>query len=996
MNADGGFVWERQLPVGQHKLQVDLTDAEGQTYARTMPVQVDGNYQFMVGLVNFSVGENNVSGNTEPLSADDHFDGSVFVDGRLAFYAKAKIKGKYLITAQLDSTEDELRNFTDNLRREDPSRLFRQLDPNRFYPVYGDDSTTTTDVDTQGAFYVRIDVDRSSLLWGNYNTGLNDTEITQYNRSLYGAKLDLKSKAVTNNGEARRRLTLFGSEAQSSAASVTFRATGGSLYYLRHTDIVQGSEKVWIEVRRRDSEQVLEREILLEGRDYEIDDLQGRIILARPLAQIVNDRGSAIVRSSPLEGDNVFLLADYEYVPEGFAADDQTAGARAKLWLGDHVAIGASKVVDERAGEDYDLQGVDLRLQAGRGTYLRAEYAESEARQSLASFVSADGGVSFLRRDASTANPGAVVAGEAIAGEAISIEGRINFAEYTDRVRGDIRAWWKDRDAGYSAGRLAESLDTRDQGVDLHLELGDHVRVDAGYSQLEREGIGEDTVARLQVEAEAGRWSGGVEARYEDVERSTLPSILSGAAGSGEALIAGARIGFEATERTSVYVSGQTTADERGNYEDNNLVSFGVNTELSDRASVSLEVSEGDRGSAVIGGVQLGGSDGLQFNLSGGLGSGAASQFGTRYSYGEGSEIYGSYAIDPDRTDGPRDVVTLGQRRAFGNNLSIFSESQFGKSDQYSSTGHTFGVDYTGIQDWLLSATLSQSDNDGIFSPLGESLADSVGVPDTASVTLENFERTSASIGARVERNGYRLATRIEYREDQAVALDTRQYLTSSTFGWKVNEASQWLARLNLSWTDDELGDERLARFIELDIGHAYRPAWSNRLNLLGKYSFLYDLPSIGQAFGDPLLTGFGSGLGGAAVLRTDQRAHIFALEALFAANPKWEFGAKVALKFGDLRTDRDQGQWEDFGVALAAGRVRYHLTSRWDGLLEYRWLSDWNDTGTRHGVIAGLYRHIGGHLKLGAGYNFAGFDDDLKFQDFDSHGWFIDLIGKY
>jgi len=61
-----------------------------------------------------------------------------------------------------------------------------------------------------------------------------------------------------------------------------------------------------------------------------------------------------------------------------------------------------------------------------------------------------------------------------------------------------------------------------------------------------------------------------------------------------------------------------------------------------------------------------------------------------------------------------------------------------------------------------------------------------------------------------------------------------------------------------------------------------------------------------------------------------------------------------------------------------------------------YRWLSDWDGDGVRHGAIAGLYRHLGEHLKIGGGYNFSGFDDDLKFNDYDSHGWFIDLIGKY
>ena len=365
IDANGSFVWERQMGLGSHRIALVAIDDRGGRHTRYIPVQVEGAYRFVVGLANVTVGQNDLKGNLEPLSGDDHFDETVFVDGRLALYAKAKIRGKYLLTAQLDSTEDELKNFTDNLKREDPRRLFRQLDPDRYYPVYGDDSTTTTDVDTQGAFYLRLDFDNNSALWGNYNTGLTDTEFTQYNRTLYGARIRHENKRTTAFGDSRSELTLFGSEAQSAAAHVTFAATGGSLYYLRHTDIVQGSEKVWIEVRRRDTEQVLDREVLYEGRDYEVDALQGRIILARPLSQVVNDRGPSIIRSTPLEGDDVFLLVDYEFIPDRFSADEITAGGRGKVWLGDHIGLGVSKVVDERDGNDYDLQGADITLKAG-------------------------------------------------------------------------------------------------------------------------------------------------------------------------------------------------------------------------------------------------------------------------------------------------------------------------------------------------------------------------------------------------------------------------------------------------------------------------------------------------------------------------------------------------------------------------------------------------------------------------------------------------------
>lgn len=947
---NGSFVWEQQMAVGEHTLNVELTDAAGLRYPRTIPVRVDGNYQFVVGLASLTVGKNNVAGNLEPLSVDDHFDRSVFVDGRLALYAKAKIRGKYLLTAQLDSTEDELKNFGRNLRREDPRALFRQLDPDQFYPVYGDDSTTSTDVDTQGAFYVRLEFDGNEALWGNYNTGLTDTEFQQFNRTLYGAKLRHKSRATTRFGDAKRELTLFGSEAESAAAHVTFAATGGSLYYLRNTDIVQGSEKVYVEVRRRDSTQVLDREILKEGRDYEVDAIQGRIILARPLSQVVSDRGQAIIRSTPLEGDDVFLLVDYEYVPESFSAENITAGGRGRVWLGDHVAIGGTKVVDERAGNDYDLEGVDVLVKAGEGTYLRAEYARSEAQQNLDNFVSGDGGLSFDSQGS--------IAGADVDGEAIAVEGRVNLAELNPNLSGDVRVWWQDRDAEFSAGRLSEGVGVEDAGIDAHIQVTDQVEVNAGFNRLQRGGIGTDKIARLQVDADLGRLSAGIEARYEDVEREQGASVLSGATGSGEALLLGGRIGYELSDITELYAIGQLSTDEQGQYEDNDLISIGVNTALSDVASVSLELSDGDRGSAVVGGVDLAATGGLRINAKSGFGSGAISQFGTSYSFGEGQELYGTYSIDPDRTVGARDLITLGQRRQFGNSTKIFTETQFGKDDIYSGASHVFGVDFSGIEDWLLSATIQRSDNENLG--------------------LE-FERTAASVGARLERPNYQLSSRVEYREDQAPGVDQQQYLTSNALSWRHSDAHRWQVLFNFSLTEDEINNERDARFVELDLGYAYRPSWSNRLNLLARYSYLFDLPSEGQVTG-----------------RVDQQSHIGAVEALYDLNQKWELGVKLAIKEGEQRVQRNDSPWFDFGLRLAVVRARYHLTRRWDGVAEYRWLSDSDTDGTRSGGLLGVYRHVGRNLKLGVGYNYAGFDDDLRFQDFDNHGWFIDLIGKY
>ena len=52
--------------------------------------------------------------------------------------------------------------------------------------------------------------------------------------------------------------------------------------------------------------------------------------------------------------------------------------------------------------------------------------------------------------------------------------------------------------------------------------------------------------------------------------------------------------------------------------------------------------------------------------------------------------------------------------------------------------------------------------------------------------------------------------------------------------------------------------------------------------------------------------------------------------------------------------------------------------------------------SGKKSGGLLAVYRHIGDNLKVGVGYNFTDFDDDLTSNDYDSKGWFINLVGKY
>ncbi len=50
----------------------------------------------------------------------------------------------------------------------------------------------------------------------------------------------------------------------------------------------------------------------------------------------------------------------------------------------------------------------------------------------------------------------------------------------------------------------------------------------------------------------------------------------------------------------------------------------------------------------------------------------------------------------------------------------------------------------------------------------------------------------------------------------------------------------------------------------------------------------------------------------------------------------------------------------------------------------------------SRSGILFAIYRHIDKRIKMGVGYNFTDFSDDLTDLDYDSQGVFINLIGKF
>ncbi|HZM14516.1 MAG TPA: hypothetical protein VFE28_00815, partial [Candidatus Krumholzibacteria bacterium] len=884
-------------------------------WASTMRAQVKDTWFFMVGIADLAVGDNKVTGDPVLTANDPSASDDFFGRGRLAFYLKGLWRGKVRATAHLDTHEEELGDVFGNLDEKDPRTLFRRLDPDLVSLTYGDRSTTTLDGDTQGRLYARLDWDKSQLLWGNYSTGLTGTEFAQYNRSLYGAYLRHRTLQATSQGEARAEGTAFVSEAQTAMGHNEFLGTGGSLYYLEHTDVVQGSEKIWVEVRDRDSDRVLENVTLERYRDYEIDELQGRILLHRPLVQVADQIAPSIIKDTPLDGNRVLLLVDYEYIPDAFSPDHITYGARAKLWAADGLAAGGTFVQENRDGQDYQLAATDVTLRAGRGTYLKTEYAESEAGQSTANSQSSDGGFTFENRTLPSLST---------TGAALGFEGKLDFAELLPRDGApQFGAWWKRRDAGFSTARLPTLQQTELYGAEFLWRLRQRLSFGGRWSVTDAEGLPLDRSTSLQGDYRFHRWQLGAEVRQH--------SETSGVPAGSDVTLAGLRLGFDLRPGLQLYSQGQTTLRRDDGVERNDIGTLGLRSQLGTRLSLRAEASSGNRGNSA--------------------------RFGSDLRLDPGHELFGTYTLSTDHVDGTRGVLSLGQRQTLSNQLRVFTDHQFTHGERQVGSSQAYGATFTPRRDWSLSASYQKGE--------------------IADATAGSIDRDAVSAELTLLRPRQRLSLKGEFRDDDGT-LDRRQWLTTNRVDLDLADGWTLLGKLSYSRTEERTTQVGDAQFMESGLGLAYRPARHNRLNILSRYTFLYDLPSAAQSE------------------RSDEKSHVLSFETGYDVTRRWELGGRYALKHEETRQARDGGDWLRSQPNLGILRARYHLIAKLDGVGEYRWL--WNgEVGDRqHGALFALYRNLTPSIELGAGFNATSFSDELTHLDHDAYGWFLRLRAKH
>ena len=930
VSPDGTFAVQEILPPGRHDVAVRIEGPEPLDFLR--PVYIAQDRWFYVALADITVGGNKSKGPAALVTADPrHYDKAIFADGRVAYYLKGLIKGEWLLTASADTREQPLSNLFSNLDEKDPRYLLRRLDPNLYYPVYGDDSTMSEDASTQGKFYVRLERGESNILWGNYSVSLHGNELASVDRGFYGGRLHAVTGSTTKYGERRASLDAFAGDPGTLSAREEHRGTGGSLYYIRHLDITAGSDLLSIEVRDKNSGLVLRNRDLVRGQDYDIDYLQGRIVLSQPLASTSDD--SLIIRSGDIPGNPVYLVVRYEYQPGLAQMNKFDLGGRASIWAGNHFELGANASRQTNAGNtESRLNGVDAVLR-----YTPATYIKAVAAQSLGSGTgeqrSVDGGFSF---NAVSQAPGANKA------DAAQVEAALQLSDLMPGWDGRLSSYWKNRERGFSAPGQLTLNETEQFGGAASKSLPGKIQADVKYDQVrEKAGQKTETVDGQFKKVWAEHWTTSLAGHLESRE-SVAPSSSAILSQSGKRTDAGIQVGYDSLKNWALYGFGQGTLyDSAG-------------------SAVGARYGMGGKWSPVPRWALNGEGSGGQNRYGGKVGS--------EVRFNERSTFYTSYQLETQRSDtqtvGRTGQLVTGVRARYSDSTAVFGEERWQHGTGPTGLTHAYGLDVSEQDGWHWGMT-------GEYGTLSDSVAG-------------DFKRTAATGSMGITRKDFNWSSALEYRQESG--KNTRQtWLTRHSLGCGLDPDWRLITKLAFSWSTSDQGDYYVGEYTEGVLGFAYRPVLNNRFNSLFKYTYFRDLSSPGQI----TVT--------SATPDYRQRSHVLSADATYDITPPLSIGGKYAVRLAEIQTGRTGGSpWSANNAHLGILRLDWHFVRYWDIVAEGRHLRVFQARDARTGALLAIYRHIGDHVKFGAGYNFTDFSDDLTDLSYTSHGWFVNLLAKF
>lgn len=867
------------------------------------------------------------------------------MDGKISYYLVGKIKGKYLIKSALD---------TDKTAKD---KLFTYIDPDKYYPIYGDNSTVVYDKHSQGKFYALLEWDRSGAVFGNYQTIIEDEDakLATYNRTLYGGKIHLEASHRTVYGEPITKATMFLAEANHHAGHNEFLATGGSLYYLRHRNIIEGSEQVRLDVRDKNTGMTIYSIPQAPYKDYEIKYDEGRITFKEPI--LFTAASDTVISESILVGNPIYIVINYEYEnQEAFPItledlDNRTGGLRISQHLGDNVKLGVTYVQEEKNEDsvdykDYKLYGLDTTLKLGNFTKATLEFAESK-KTTLPSYLSYTGGYDFTEVDVSDDEDG----------RAWRVVFNSSLGEYIGRGREflDISGYWQRIGDNFVTSDSLFEMGTEKYGMEAAHRFTENDKARFIWERKELDDVdnrsakNEITANRIQNFISQWNhtwenWTFITEHMYKEKTGSFYSKDLN--KGKRREHSFAERIQYDLSKDTALFVGEQLDLDDSWDLAHRTMAGFrtGAFKDMSIRGEVALGHEENSISAA------------LQRNID------------------KDTTTYMNHTFTDSSIDGKSSTTSFGANSLINKNASLKTERQFITTDQRGSYfSNMMGLDWQPMPYVDFGATYQRRAEQTDLNLIDIMPEDAVSA-DLSYILSDNIKAYSKG----------------EYRRDTD---NTWQVLTDNSVELKLwndiflyGEYEYSLGRRK------EEGEDTHSKYSKIDkkeIALAYRPVDFDWFNLLFKYI----------RFTDERPDDITSADGGFLKMRST--SDVWAVEGAIDTPWNIQFVEKFAYKDEDTVSFDPLGivrTPEDLEAILLVNRINYHLTKRLDTSCEYRFLRQ-EGTDIDHfedGFLFEASYTIVNNIAVGAGFNFTSFDDNILNSDDSAKGFFVRLQGRY
>jgi len=857
--------------------------------------------------------------------------------------------------------------------------------------VYGDAASINYDAtNTQGPLYLLIEWDKSSVIWGDYNTSFTDTEFAQFNRTLYGGKLHYENISTTQFGEPKTKLIVFKARAKQKAAHNEFKGSGGSLFYLKNKDVIEGSDKVKIEVRDKITGLVLATKEMESRVDYQINYPEGRLIFWKPVSQI--SESDSIISTPLLSGNPVYVVVDYEYETKD-KYDEGNYGIRAQQSLTDYLRVGGTYVREEQMDKNYILKGTDTVIHLGKDIKLTGEYAESES-QSLGSFISTDGGLTFTE----------LATGNADKGKAYGLK-----AEAQAFGRLGLTGYYKQIERGFSSTSTISQQGKELMGAGATLDITPKTRlkvshdiqklIDDGNPQTQAQvGANKTETTSVQLQHEVATDKLKLTGEYRRQQVTEKKEQFESETNTEEDVVA-VKADYQATKKTALSLEQQATLKGTPNQQ----TTLGVVNKPNEWLALRGKETVGNQGTATSVGASAHVKD--KFELSGDITrvnarTGETSDtvsLGGKAKVDEKTQVHTTIAVTDTSSGGQTQSLVFGTEKKLNEELKLVSSKTYAKNQDKLTQANTYGLtrekDGRKIEGTMTSQHSKDNtevSNTNIFGLSGDINDKWAALVSFERGIVQNLDGTQATRNAGSIGLGFvdkdkqtqevrlKASSKLELRLDNGQE-DKRQFLVYNALEGKINPNTTLFAKANISQTKNTTTKSTEAQYKELSTGVAYRPVNFDRLNLLGRYTYLEDNSPSGQTDFKDI---------------QKEKSHTLAGEAVYDLTDRWQLVEKIAYKQGEEKVTGFE--FTKTQTWLAIHRLNYNFGRDWQVAGEYRRLTQRQAKDYKQGVLVEVARKVGEFIQVGVGYNFTNFNDDLTHLNYTAQGPFIRLTGKF